>query len=89
MEKVYSISEYGEIYYVDEDGREVLADREDADAVEEQLGYVYYYDVDDFSAGEFLSPEDYEAKLEAKLEAERDMCYGEKDVLSDYYHDVI
>lgn len=85
MEKVYSISEYGEIYYVDEDGREVLADREDADAVEEQLGYVYYYDVDDFSAGEFLSPEDYEAKLEA----ERDMCGSWRDIESDYYRDVL
>lgn len=64
MKRTYAVSEYGEVYYVTEDGREICADREDAKEVEDQLGYVYY-------EGEFLTPEEYEEKLEE----ERD-CYA-------------
>lgn len=57
MVRTYAISEYGEVYYVTEDGHERLADSEDAEGVEAQLGYVYH-------DGEFLPVEEYELLME-------------------------
>lgn len=62
----YHISGESEVYYV-EHGREILADREDADEVEKQLGLIY---IDTFgswtsefeSAPWFVEPDSYWAR---------------------------
>lgn len=59
MKRTYAVNEDGEVYYTGEDGRNWLADRRDADEVEDQLGLVYY-------DGNFLTPEEYEEVLEEK-----------------------
>lgn len=64
MKRTYAVSEYGEVYYTGEDGRDWLADSKDAKGVEDQLGLVYY-------EGKFLTPEEHEETLEEEQD-----CYA-------------